>query len=319
MAKKRGQIQFRYYDIPNGEPLLALTGERWIRYYGYDQNDEQIKELHFHNLMEIGYCYEGNGTITLEDSEYPYLDGTVTVIPRNYPHNTNGERAKQNRWEYLFIDVEKSLQELYPDGKRYVEQMEKSLKRFAVCTSEQENPQLTQIVRAILGEMASRRVLYKEKVRGLLRALFVEIVRCDQTREKSQEMQNSFLPKPQVHIAAALDYIAENYMQPIKIGELAVLCHMSEPHFRKVFLRYMGMQPLDFLNQVRIKKACERLQKTNEAIGDAAAKCGFTSQATFNRNFKKYTGVTPGDCRNQPEAFERRLQEKEIFVYDGWS
>ena len=318
MAKKRGQIQFRYYEIPNGEPLLALLGERWIRHYGYDQNDERIKELHFHNLLEIGYCYEGSGHIVLEDKNYPYSGGTFTVIPRNYPHNTSGEGEKRDRWEYLFIDVEKTLQELYPDGKRYALQMEESLRRFAICTSGKNYPELMQIIHNILAEMASRRPMYEEKVRGLLRALFVEITRCDQSKEKGSGQVEPKQKPQQDHLTVVLEYIARNYMHPLRVGELAEFCHMSEPHFRKIFLRHMGMHPVEFLNQLRVKKACERLQKTNDSVSDVAVKCGFTSIATFNRNFKKYTGVTPGECRNQPDAFERRLQENNIFVYDGW-
>lgn len=34
MARKKENLEFRYYDIPHGEPLLALYGEDWIRPYG---------------------------------------------------------------------------------------------------------------------------------------------------------------------------------------------------------------------------------------------------------------------------------------------
>lgn len=33
-TKKKKQIQFRYYEIPQGEPCLALLGEAWVRRYG---------------------------------------------------------------------------------------------------------------------------------------------------------------------------------------------------------------------------------------------------------------------------------------------
>lgn len=34
MARKKENLEFRYYDIPHGEPLLALYGEDWIRRMG---------------------------------------------------------------------------------------------------------------------------------------------------------------------------------------------------------------------------------------------------------------------------------------------
>ena len=55
MAKQREKVEFRYYEIGEDEPVLALLGEEWIREYG-----KEIKCLHFHNLMEIGYCQLGH-------------------------------------------------------------------------------------------------------------------------------------------------------------------------------------------------------------------------------------------------------------------
>lgn len=69
MARKKDNLEFRYYDIPHGEPLLALYGDDWIRPYGYDKNLKPIVDLHFHNLMEVGWCCYGAGEIVLEGEE----------------------------------------------------------------------------------------------------------------------------------------------------------------------------------------------------------------------------------------------------------
>lgn len=68
--KKKKKMEFRYYQLPPGSPILALLGEKWVQNYGY-----QIDYLHFHNMMEIGVCYYGEGTIVLEDKEIPYDGG----------------------------------------------------------------------------------------------------------------------------------------------------------------------------------------------------------------------------------------------------
>ena len=58
MAKKRRKpkMEFRYYQMPAGSPILALLGQKWVQNYGND-----VDYLHFHNYMEIGFCYEGAG------------------------------------------------------------------------------------------------------------------------------------------------------------------------------------------------------------------------------------------------------------------
>ena len=52
--KKKPRMEYRYYEVPEKCPVLVLQGEKWLQNYGY-----QIDYLHFHNLMEIGFCYYG--------------------------------------------------------------------------------------------------------------------------------------------------------------------------------------------------------------------------------------------------------------------
>lgn len=75
--KKKPRMEYRYYEVPEKCPVLVLQGEKWLQNYGY-----QIDYLHFHNLMEIGFCYYGEGTIVLEDEELPYHGGMFTVVPK---------------------------------------------------------------------------------------------------------------------------------------------------------------------------------------------------------------------------------------------
>ncbi|MFR3320920.1 MAG: helix-turn-helix domain-containing protein [Lachnospiraceae bacterium] len=121
-----------------------------------------------------------------------------------------------------------------------------------------------------------------------------------------------------MQITRALEYVGDHYDREIKIGDLAHLCHLSETHFRRIFARCMGVHPIDYVNQVRIRNACQLLKKTNDSIMEISIKCGFGSSAAFNRNFRKFMGVTPNEWRKLPENYERRLTKNNISYYDGW-
>ncbi len=56
-------------------------------------------------------------------------------------------------------------------------------------------------------------------------------------------------------VRPALEHIRDNFAMPTKIAEIASVCHMSESHFRRLFEENMGMTPVDYLNQVRIKES----------------------------------------------------------------
>ena len=87
MMKKKAKMQFRFYEMGPNTQVLALLGEDWIRPYGQD-----IVDLHFHNYMEIGICYDGHGECTLRDKNCPFQKGSILVIPPNYPHNNTTEK-----------------------------------------------------------------------------------------------------------------------------------------------------------------------------------------------------------------------------------
>ena len=60
MKRKKPKIELRYYYMPAGSPILPLLGERWVQNYGTG-----IEDLHFQNLLEIGFCTPGEEIFTL--------------------------------------------------------------------------------------------------------------------------------------------------------------------------------------------------------------------------------------------------------------
>ena len=82
--KKKDTMELRFYEVPQNEYVLALLGDSWIRDYGHDESN-----LHFHNLMEIGYCKHGTGELILNEESKPYEPAMVSIIPQNLRHYAN--------------------------------------------------------------------------------------------------------------------------------------------------------------------------------------------------------------------------------------
>ena len=130
--------------------------------------------------MEIGWCCYGAGEIILEGKSVPYRDGTLTVIPKNYPHTTNAAQANLNKWQYLFLDMDKTVQELYPDNHRLAQRLLYRINKTPCCTSKEEQPTLFILIRQIFKEMQEHGELYRESVSGLQKALVIELARLNQ-------------------------------------------------------------------------------------------------------------------------------------------
>ena len=308
--KKKETIELRYYDIPQKEYVIALLGEDWIRAYGKD-----ITNLHFHNLMEVGYCRSGQGIVQLDDETNYYSPGMLSAIPKNFPHTTTSEEGKTSYWEYLFFDPETILRNMYPENELHQKKMLNLITRKANFFQAQEYPQLTSIVLTIMEEMRKKKEFYVDTVNWLTCALLLEIARVNSLEHEMVEKAK----RPGIgQIKNALDYISMEYQQEIKIQELAEKCCMSETHFRRLFVEYMGMTPVDYINMVRVQIACEMMRKTNASMEEIAIKAGFATTSTFNRNFKRIVGTTPYQWKKNPENYENKLLSFNISVEKGW-
>jgi len=304
-------MELRFYEIPQGEPVLALLGEAWNRIYGH----EEIR-LHFHNLLEIGICRRGSGRLVLDDKEQRYESGMFSVIPENVPHTTISDGMEANFWEYLFIDVRAAVAELYPDNPVYQNEIVDNINKRPMLMQSSQASALGWLIDAIMSEMRERKQYYGQMVRFYLKALIIEIMRQhtklpNYAQKKSKDSNMS-------RIASVLEYINDHYSAPLKVKELAETSEMSETHFRRVFFDYVNMTPMDYVNLVRVQKACELMKKNDDSMDRIAEKCGFSTTSTFNRNFKKFLNTSPYQWKISPENYEHRLLNYRISALKGW-
>ncbi len=309
--KKKDTMELRFYEVPQNEYVLALVGNSWIREYGHDETN-----LHFHNLMEIGYCKDGTGELILDDQVLSYQPAMVSIIPQNYPHITiSTEGEGPSYWEYLFFDPMKIISELYPDDVMYQREIFQTISKKAYFLNEWENENVISLVKMILDEMREKQTCYGECVHGLLITLIAEIIRMSKAVEQIGEKKKK---SGGTQISEALDYVKTEYANAIKIEDLANACHMSETHFRRVFESYMNMSPMDYINLTRVQIACDIMKKTNDSMDVVAQKVGFTTTSTFNRNFKKFLNTSPYQWKINPENYERKLLNYNISALKGW-
>ncbi|MBS0447494.1 MAG: AraC family transcriptional regulator [Proteobacteria bacterium] len=103
-------------------------------------------------------------------------------------------------------------------------------------------------------------------------------------------------------ISGIVDYITENCTQPFSMAELSKRVGMSESQFSRYFRRATGNTFTDFVNRLRITRACQLLMDTDRYITNVCYDSGFNNVANFNRRFLEIKGMTPKEFRRQGEA-----------------
>jgi AraC-like DNA-binding protein len=94
-------------------------------------------------------------------------------------------------------------------------------------------------------------------------------------------------------LSMALKYMRENMDGEITLVKLSDIAHISLFHFLRLFKAAYQVTPIQYLTRLRMKKACQLLKKTGKPVGWISASCGFESQSSFIRLFKKEFRMTP--------------------------
>lgn len=286
------QVEFRYYDIPQGDLVLPLTGEGWNKEYG-----EGRDKLHFPNYFEVGHCYAGEGEMILGEREL-------------HTTNTFGKKAG---WEWMYFDIYEVLKKLYPDDELFRDNIAHEIEREGrLLTPDMNIQKLAFFVRGIFTEMKNKEYMFRDMVAHFQIMLVVEIIR---------RLQNSDLPERgtvTVDIFPAIDYVKKDFASTIHAADLARTCGMSESYFRKVFEKYMNMRPMDYVNFVRVQRGCALLRETDLSVALVSDKVGYESVSTFIRNFKRVVGCTPNKWKTDEEYVKNKFMNYNITALRGW-
>ncbi len=108
--------------------------------------------------------------------------------------------------------------------------------------------------------------------------------------------------KPVYHsqsLEKAVDYISRNLTRRMKLANVAREAGMSTSCFTRLFKGEMEETFIPFVNNLRIAKSLNMLEKDHLSMSEIAFECGFTNQYHFTRTFKKLTSTSPSGYRTR--------------------
>ncbi|MEV5569884.1 helix-turn-helix domain-containing protein [Spirillospora sp. NPDC052269] len=99
-------------------------------------------------------------------------------------------------------------------------------------------------------------------------------------------------------LAPALRWAAERLREPLTVAQLARVAHMSERTLTRRFRDALGVSPLQWLLQQRVRLAQELLETTDLPVEEVARETGFGSAANLRYHFVRVAGVSPQSYRH---------------------
>lgn len=270
-------MQYRYYNLPIDFPC-TLTSANYV------------SENHFHNCIELGLCKHDNSTVTVDGIDLVFNSGDYYFIPENTVHCLQPSSTSKNSWEHIFFDPFLLFKNLLPETR--LDTLLSELTGYFRMISENADGGLHFLMTRIFSELNKKEPYYQDSLKGLFISLLLLIAR---------DNNNSALAQSDFDwLYSAIRHIRRNYCNKLTIAEIAdTCCGLSESHFRKKFTQIMHISPLDYINQLRIRIACQLIYNNEKPISEIAAEVGFITISSFNRNFLSLMGCSPSEWRKQ--------------------
>ena len=122
------------------------------------------------------------------------------------------------------------------------------------------------------------------------------------TEETPTEPTITIKPEDEAFMKRAMKFIEEHIGDPnINIGDMAEATATSRSGLNRKMKSLLGVTPLDFIREARIRKACKMLA-TGMSVNDVAYSCGFSDPKYFGKCFKADMGMTPTEYKIEHKA-----------------
>ncbi|MCW3466837.1 AraC family transcriptional regulator [Chitinophaga nivalis] len=258
--------------------------------------------LHRHKEAQVTLIIKGEGTLIAGNYTQPVKAGDVYVIGANQPHMFRSDakyfenvREKNIHAIHIFFDHEQGLQGLFS-----LPEME-NVRKFLLQT------RLSIQLPGIYEEKVGADILRITRLSGAERLLaFVNMLVYFSKHVKEWKSMSTgfsrhiYSESEGMRMNDIYQYTLEHYAENITLEKIASVAHLTTYAFCKYFKKHTRKTYLGFLHEIRINAACKKMIKGDfDSIASVAYATGYNNPITFNRVFRKVTGMSPSTYARQ--------------------
>lgn len=242
---------------------------------------------HIHPEYELVMISKGSGTVYAGSHFSTYDDGLLIFLGPNIPHMPFHNPEQEDS-----VEVVVQFRNDFP--QRHLASFPEFEMLRQLCLKSHSGLIYGPATRSRVADLLLSLCALPESLQ-LCKFLEVLVMLSESQDFQSLDIQGIHKERDQGYgrINQTYDYVATNYKQEIKIATIADQLGLTENSFCRFFKKMTQKSFIQFVNEYRINKAAESMHLEDKKVGEVMYESGFNDPSFFNRQFRKYKGVSP--------------------------
>ncbi|NDO79873.1 AraC family transcriptional regulator [Citrobacter sp. NCU1] len=249
-----------------------------------------VRYHHWHQCLEILYVEEGFGVVIVDNRHYTMRPGRLFFFPPFTLHKVmvDEQAVAIYRRTIIHLDHHAILKTLrdFPQAQQRLQKLSRRGGEAWVVDVAHSHPHVVHLFNCYQPPLNS------ENIASLLIGLFAMLPGDDDGAPGNRHGIASLV----------MFWLDENYQHKFTLDALAQELGKSRSYVSRKFHAEMGEKIHDYLNTLRLRKACERLLHSEDSVREIAARVGFSDVTYFISAFKKGIGETPLQYRKAQKS-----------------
>src|SRR6478735_1360944 len=259
------KILARHFD---NHPIVK---QLYITDIGYYPNAlyHYRKRIHGVNQYILIYCVKGNGWAKIADKKYNMSAGDLVLLPASTPHEYGAD--EQTPWTIYWMHFKGT------NSSDFADMMLKRMGDHVASISFQEKRM--QLFEEIYTSLERGYSIDNICYASLSLQYFLGSCCFDNSYnyQATHEKQNT--------VSVCINYLQQNIDRTLSLQEIAGAVNLSASHFSALFKKNTGFSIFEYFNHLKVQKACQYLQFTDQRVNAIADQLGFEDPYYFSRMF----------------------------------
>jgi AraC-like DNA-binding protein len=257
----------------------------------YQKSD--LVPLKFNDLVVTSMLRGKKIMHLFDEPQFEYLPGETVIVPSNVEMKIDfPEASKENPTQCIALAIDNKiitdtldfLNEKYPkEGKSNLWKLDHE--NYFFYNNVELAGTINKLIKECMGDSITKDAIADLTLQEL-------IIRIIQTQTAKRFEDEKFIDSSSP-ISPSIDFIKKNIRESISLKDLSDKACMSTTSFYRYFKRELGMSPIEYILNEKIKHAKKLLSNPNIHVNEVSYASGFEDCNYFIRLFKKYEGVTP--------------------------